>query len=959
MPNRRKDDPDPDVPAVATTDHRTGGRRDRLINGLLAVAAALSMLTLAVMSYQFSGGGPSEPDELLRIATDRYIAGEVALAGRLAESVELPAEMPLPPEADDVGGGAAATEGDARQSEGRQSTGGQSDAAAEGGDGHAEPPQPDEESSRRSLRQFLIGVGKVRQAESATQIDDRRRLWIEAVDALQRSAKIGFPPGRQADGNRNWGVTLVKLGRYNEATEPLRQAIDTDPTAARELLLDYATALYRSSPPQYAAADAAIQQFLQSASLPENQSAAAEEIRLRILLLQKQYDALVERIEWLQRRRSRASAEQITSLDSDRLMQTAALIDAVRIGLQPPDRTESAKGLTDKLAGGRSNQRLQRAIENLTEVVRMSAPDLANEARVWLGRFYRQLGQNDRAWTFLSEARQQRPIDPHGIVAALEELELLAQTGKGEEFLQATRYLVREIASPASFDQREISLADFRSRAAASLVRLQDGGQYESAIAAAGELPPLIERPDALIARGRAYRAWADRQSRDSASTGPHGDNGEDRDRERWIRQTYRRAGDAFAAAADALFESPSYVDVQWDAIDAYQRGRHFGRSIELLRPYLRYEDRRRSSRGLLALGRAQLAEGLVEQSIESFETCLVEQPRDPLRYDARLWIAKAYRELRQPKIAERYLLANLRDGSLTPQSPAWRDSLFALGETLMQQLAEVTGSSDNQGGVGDEVAGSGAADGADTAEATNAANAANATNAADGADGSTGSDGSSPNPDKEIVDRRTRQLAARTLRRLDEAVDRYWPRTEAVDAVYRSAQTDLISADLAMRQSRQPDLLPAARRRFLQTRDRHHQTAIEKLSRLGDHLMLLEERSGLGTHQSDMLRNALLLRGEVHRRGGQNESAMAMYQRVEQRFAQTPPALEAIMRRSDLLRRMGRGESADRLILQAAATLSRIEPTLDDQFTRLTRYDRRGWEDYLGWLQQQLQNGG
>ena len=127
------------------------------------------------------------------------------------------------------------------------------------------------------------------------------------------------------------------------------------------------------------------------------------------------------------------------------------------------------------------------------------------------------------------------------------------------------------------------------------------------------------------------------------------------------------------------------YLPTLWSAIDAYQRGRHFAQSIALLQSYLRYEERRRQPRGLVAYGRALLAEGRPDEAMDALQTCIVEFERDPLRYDARLLAAQAAIDDNRVEQARLWLIDNLTDGELTPQSPTWRDSLFTLAETLFQ----------------------------------------------------------------------------------------------------------------------------------------------------------------------------------------------------------------------------------------------------------------------------------
>ncbi len=73
------------------------------------------------------------------------------------------------------------------------------------------------------------------------------------------------------------------------------------------------------------------------------------------------------------------------------------------------------------------------------------------------------------------------------------------------------------------------------------------------------------------------------------------------------------------------------------------------------------------------------------------------------------------------------------------------------------------------------------------------------------------------------------------------------------------------------------------------------------------------------------------------------------MNRRRWRRFSGEQPAPE----------RLGRPREADMLIRQASVVLQRIPNEMDDQFAETTRYDRSGWEQLLGWMNQRITAGG
>jgi TolA-binding protein len=82
-------------------------------------------------------------------------------------------------------------------------------------------------------------------------------------------------------------------------------------------------------------------------------------------------------------------------------------------------------------------------------------------------------------------------------------------------------------------------------------------------------------------------------------------------------------------------------------------------------------------------LGQARLAIGEYDKAIAVLEECVEMFPDDAIAHQARLECARSYQRRGKTDLAEQLLLINLVGGSLTPASPEWRDSLFALGELL------------------------------------------------------------------------------------------------------------------------------------------------------------------------------------------------------------------------------------------------------------------------------------
>ena len=331
-----------------------------------------------------------------------------------------------------------------------------------------------------------------------------------------------------------------------------------------------------------------------------------------------------------------------------------------------------------------------------------------------------------------------------------------------------------------------------------------------------------------------------------------------------------------------------------------------------MLESYLRYETRGRLPRGLVAYGRALLAENEPDNAIEALTTCIIDYPRDPLRYDARLLAALAYAEKGDLEDAKRLLQDNLQDGELTPQSPAWRDSLLTLGELLYER------------GYRNHL----------VAE-------------------------QSPAAEKLRLLRDNQPVLEEAIRRLDEAVERYWPLPRAEAAAYLSSRAHVMSSKWPRIESQLPEILDAARRTLRNQADQKLQTALDGFARLQRHLSRREEERRLPEMEQSILRNCLLAEADVLRELDRPDEAASAYRAVELRFMNEPPALEAILGRAACAKQLGRPREADMLIRQASVVLQRIPSEMDNRFAETTRYDRSGWEQLLGCMNQRITAGG
>jgi tetratricopeptide (TPR) repeat protein len=460
--------------------------------------------------------------------------------------------------------------------------------------------------------------------------------------------------------------------------------------------------------------------------------------------------------------------------------------------------------------------------------------------------------------------------------------------------------LVREITQSRHLNFTRKREAEFRSRVVNILARLRATEKYEPAVEVAVAVTSLLGLAESSIQKGLAYQAWGEATLK--AGTSPGGDIS--RASFELARARFRGAGDAFAHAANEQFNTTEYVPTLWSAIEAYQRGRHFSKSIDLLEKYLRYEERRRQPQGLVAHGRALLAEGQPDAAMESLQQCIVEFPRDPMRYEARLLAAQAAADSDDNEKAKALLQENLNDGQLTPQSPIWRDSLHTLGELMY-------------------------------AESNLAILAAEAMEL----------------PERIQSLRQAAPKLTEALRRLNEATERYWPSPRAQAASYLYARGQILAAQLPDAEMQVESLLDAAIRDFRLTSNRFRQTALDRFSTLVRYLDSEQSESELNEKQQAILRNSLLGQADTLKSMERYIEAADAYRDMSIRYMNEPPALEALLGQVRMVRLLGRDREAYLLLKQAGVVLENIDPAWDDRFDEMTRFDREGWERYLAWV--------
>ncbi|MEM6778162.1 MAG: hypothetical protein AAF670_10940 [Planctomycetota bacterium] len=835
---------------------------------LLAAVGGLTLVTMGGMASVMMAwiqGNNIDAHRMLRLASSQYVDGNVIVAGDLAAQAVL-------------------------------------------------DPETEEDAPWRSLRHFLMGAGAFAKADLKVSPRDRREAMLEVLEPLQRSLEAGFPEGRFAEGHRLLGLAQHYAGLHDKAIVNLEFAADGDLTRRNELLPKLAQSQADNTSIGAPPTDAieTIDEYLLDSSLSLADQAQAKLLRIDWLIRARRRDEASATLDQTQGLINEAlEAHESWALeinDQVKLRQSQQTLFAVIDELEQPPGTiqisDTPVGLTDQIAA-EDVTRLRSALKSLSTLEREAPPRIAADARLAAGRCYLLLDEPDEALATLSQLRQQRPFADAGMEGGLSELELLAHQARGPEVVQTARVLIREISQSRHLSLDPEQQRSVGGRIVSSLAQLRMQDQCQHAIETAQAATPILTPAVSLEQQGIAYRDWANRTLDTGRTSG--GDIPDDVSA--LARLRFRGAGDALADAAHLRFTTNEYLPTLWNAIEALQEGRHYQRSIGLLRSYLRYEERSRQPRGLVALGRALLAEGQTEEAIDALRTCMVEFERDPLRYDARLMAAQAAAEQGDVDQSETWLRDNLTDGKLAPQSPPWRNSLFFLGEMLYGQsnIASLRAAK---------------LDGNERVDALKAA-------------------------EPKMVE---------ANRRLNEAKLRYWPSVDSQDAAYRLARTQRLLSELPSTEMGLPNLSDSVRRELRTKANEYRQASLDEFQSLVGFLDDQRRDNELSNKQEAILRNSLVASADLLMDMNRNEEAADTFRDIALRYMNEPPCLEGLLGQSRVLRKIRRDREADMLVRQANMVLDRIGSEFDDDFSRTTRYDRDGWRSYLTWMTKRIE---
>ena len=508
---------------------------------------------------------------------------------------------------------------------------------------------------------FVLGAVTAYEAAQLWGKNETRRHRL-AANYLEEARDRGFPEGRQWEGLYLLGRSLYASKQYAPSRTALREAMRyADGVAVEERL----NAL----------------NLLVDAYLQDRKSDLSEVVEFDKMYLAEEGLSAEDREQGLLRRaqiqfrlNQYAAAEAtIQQIPAASRIRGRAMIVLARVGMA------NAKALADQQPEGDDARKAYGQMLNVLRDVKnldVLGPEARRQADYLIGLSLMRLGETAAALKQFTMTRKKYFESEEGVAAGVWEASLQQSLGDYDASISSYRRMLHVITSPEYSRNQWLARKEMELQFRLDFQSVVDAGQYHYAVQFAELLALVFEPEETVQMRARAQVAWAGAIETQVGVT--RGVDGSKLLRE--ARQHYRRAGEVYMELARLRYATRSYPGDLWAAAENLLRGQSYESAVRVIEEYRKHEPRKKRGLALVGQGEARLALGQVDESLLALRECIDELPNDPAVYGARILAGRAHMERDEVEIAERYLRANKNSLHLTPASPEWRRSLFALG---------------------------------------------------------------------------------------------------------------------------------------------------------------------------------------------------------------------------------------------------------------------------------------
>lgn len=770
----------------------------------------------------------------------------------------------------------------------RQAMKGDFATAAAIADAIADDDLSDEDKAKKRLANGLLLWD---QAQEYLEHKQSLQTFDKAYEQLHEASEFGFPTGYEGLGNFALGMVQAKLGQGDEALPPLRKGALRYPNGRSDALAAIIEILLQREPVPTEDVEKELAHWRSLPGLGPGDLDLAR--RMEAMLLAKNEDwqgamGVLEPIEAGSPSHFPAELQRVQVLE--KLAQRE---------LNPEKQKELLEAALEKARG--------------VNEAPLANSSIRRSSMYMTAKLLRSLGRQPEALSIFSRIRLGHPETPESLTSGMEEIEILYESDRIDEALAILMYLNTHVAELRWYDSGRDSLESVRRRLIQVGQNLIKDQAYDEAIAYAQQLPMLCKEADRVRLMAESNRGHGEQIATDGGyvvdrfGATPLRLRGETLTA---AQDYFRRAGHFYDKLSTQELRSPDYSDILWSAIECYRTAKDVEACNTLLDRYLQYENRGKRPRALLAKGENYFTVQEHERALQILNQLLEFYSDSPLVYPARILASQCLRELSRFDEASELLLKNLYDGSLAPDSPLWRDSLFDLGELLMRRgellVLESNRIRDGKLGI-----------------------------------------------DKEI-DRLTESQdhLRGSIDRFKDALLRYGDDPRSYQLEYSIAQAYRLASALPNRLLKD-DLIEAESKR-----KRHVRQRTELLTSAKDHYIALRKKMQqqldpllLDESKQNMLRNCFFGEADILFELGDYVAALDAYSAAATQYMNEPEVLEALAQKSRCHELLGNKKEARQVLLQAQQILKRIPEEKNPRFAIVTRFDRAQWVKQLEWM--------
>lgn len=505
---------------------------------------------------------------------------------------------------------------------------------------------------------FVLGALKSREAELETSPERRRAVHQLAAKYLTKARSLGVPAGREGQAAYLLGKSYVDGGEARHGVAALVEALQDETQPLTEIHSLLSQALLEAPEPDFQATLRHNDQVLADATL-------SDEGRQRAWLL---------RAEALLRMKATADAKAvIEGLPAGGPLAPQRLLLLGRLEMQEADQLGGDPAAREV--------KLTSAVDSLQKAGRLdkNASSVTRQAMYWIARCHELRGDEPAALSAYDRLHKIYGETSEGLAARFAESDCRRRAGDVDQALAGYRSVLQAVEDPQAYDNPLLPLGDLKKQLTKVYQQLVRDEFFEEGLSLVELFEPVFGRALCVELRAKTHQLWGENLIEQAQEQ----DQWTESDAQRQGRAHLRAAGSDFEQLASLRRASRAYTGDLWAAAECYFNGHSFSHAARMFDEYLRHESRWRNARALLRLGQSLLAGREYDRAVSAFEECIELYPHDAVVYQARLECARARQQQGKFEEAERLLTANLWSVGLTPNSPEWRDSKFALGSLL------------------------------------------------------------------------------------------------------------------------------------------------------------------------------------------------------------------------------------------------------------------------------------